>query len=66
MQLILKDMINNTKRIAELQLSKHRTEGINSKLSIFEVANLMDMMKRAETMKEDKNQPNIFHSIAYN
>lgn len=59
-------MINNTKRIAEMQLNKHRVEGINSKLSIFEVANLMDMMKRAESMKEDKIQPSIFHSIAYN
>lgn len=66
MQLILKDMINNTKRIAEIQLNKHRTEGINSKLSIFEVANLMDMMKRAESMIEENTQPNIFHSIAYN
>lgn len=59
-------MLNNTKKIAELQLNKHRTEGPNSKLSIFEVAHLMDAIKRAEDMQRVGESPSIFHSIAYN
>lgn len=59
-------MINNTKKIAEIQLTKHRAEGINSSLSIFEVAKLMDMIKRSEEMVSERTQPSIFHSMAYN
>jgi hypothetical protein len=59
-------MINNTKRTAEFKLSKHRTDGERTSLSIFEVANLMDMIRRSEEMSTGIVQPNIFHSIAYN
>ena len=66
MQLIDSKMIKNTKQIAENKLSQHRQDGSNSKLSIFEVANLLDIMKRAEELSHFSNEPNIFHSLAYN
>ncbi len=66
MQLIDTKMINNTKQIAKNKLDKHRMEGQNSKLSIFEVANLLDMMKKAEELSHFSNEPSIFHSMAYN
>lgn len=59
-------MINNTKKLAELQLNKHRQDGSSSKLSIIEVAKLMDVIKNAESMKEPVRSHSIFHSIAYN
>jgi hypothetical protein len=59
-------MINNTKKIAEIQLNKHRIEGPTSKLSVLEVAQLMDMIKTYDQMKQSGHAPSIFHSIAYN
>lgn len=59
-------MINNTKKLAQQKLNRHRTEGASSKLSIFEVADLMDMLHRAEAMSHMDDTPSIFHSIAYN
>lgn len=59
-------MINNTKRIAETKLNLHRTKGEKSPLSIFEVADLMDVINRADAMSATNNEPSIFHSMAYN
>ena len=66
MQLIDFKMIKNTKRIAETKLSQHRIAGKDSALSIFDVANLMDVMNRAEELSHTSNEPNIFHSMVYN
>ena len=66
MQLIPYPMINNTIKLAENQLNKHRNEGVDSSLSIFEVANLMDQIRLADQMKNRGHHPSIFHSIAYN
>jgi hypothetical protein len=59
-------MINNTKKVAETKLNRHRLEGKKSGLSIFDVADLMDVMNRAKELSHISNEPNIFHSMAYN
>ena len=66
MQLIDFEMIKNQKKIAELRLERHREAGNRSQLSIFEVANLMDILHRAEVQSHFNNKPNIFHSMAFN
>ena len=59
-------MINNTKKTAEFKLNQHKQAGNNSNLTIFDVANLMDIIKHSEEMANKSIQPSIFHSLAYN
>lgn len=65
MEVIEKYMINNTVKIAEYKLNQHRLEGINSNLSIFEVAKLMDALKLADQIKNMQTN-SIFHSFSVN
>jgi hypothetical protein len=55
-------MINNTVKRAKYQLSQHRTQGVNSRLSIHDVAKLMDTVKKGESMSGDKSN-SIFFSL---
>ena len=48
-------MINNTVKAAQFKLSQHRLQGTKSKLNIFEVAHLMDAVKKAEQMQNTNN-----------
>lgn len=59
-------MINNTIKLAQYKLSQHRLQGTKSKLNIFEVARLMDDIKQAEKMKNQKEYNSIFHPIHLN
>lgn len=65
MKLIVKNMINNSVKLAQYKLSQHRKQGTRSNLNIFEVAQLMDAIKNAEQMKETSGH-SIFHSIHLN
>ena len=65
MNLTLQDMINNTIKTAKFKLNMHRQKGIKSELSVFQVAELLDSIKRAEQKKES-NPSSIFHSISLN
>lgn len=56
------DMINNRIKQAKYKLSQHRTQGINSSLTIHEVAKLMDTVKRGEEISNSKSQ-SIFFSL---
>jgi hypothetical protein len=50
---------------AKSKLSQHRSMGIHSNLSIFEVAQLMDIVKSGS--ESDKNQaPSLFFSVGLN
>lgn len=50
---------------AKSKLSQHRSMGIHSNLSIFEVAQLMDIVKSGA--ESDKNQvPSLFFSVGLN
>lgn len=50
---------------AKSKLSQHRSMGIHSNLSIFEVAQLMDIVKSG--LESDKNQvPSLFFSVGLN
>ncbi len=55
-------MINNRIKQAKFQLSQHKTQGVNSSLSIFEVAKLMDTVKKGEEINHSKGQ-SIFFSL---
>lgn len=41
-------MINNRIKQAKFKLSQHKVQGVQSTLSIFEVANLMDTLRKGE------------------
>lgn len=56
------DMINNRIKQAKYQLSQHRTQGVNSRLSIHDVAKLMDTVKRGEDPSASKAN-SIFFSL---
>lgn len=58
-------MINNTLKTAKFKLSMHRQKGTKSELSVFQVAELLDSIKRAEQQKELQTN-SIFHSISLN
>jgi hypothetical protein len=50
---------------AKSKLSQHRSMGIHSNLSIFKVAQLMDIVKNGS--ESDKNQvPSLFFSVGLN
>ena len=55
-------MINNRIQQAKYQLSQHRSQGKNSHLSVFEVAKLMDTVKRGEQSYNDPAH-SIFFSL---
>jgi len=65
MNLIKGNMINSTVKLAQYKLSQHRVQGKNSKLNIFEVAQLMDAIKSAEQIKKAPMN-SIFHDIVLN
>jgi hypothetical protein len=62
MQITTIDMISNRIKQAKFQLSQHRTQGINSRLSVYDVAKLMDTVKKGEELSNSKSQ-SIFFSM---
>lgn len=59
-------MINNIIKRAEFKLSQHRQMGKNSSLSIFEVAQLLDTVKKGEIMKNSSTQTQQSMFFSYN
>ena len=59
MQPILNDMIENKIKTAQYKLSQHKVQGANSSLSIFQVASLMDLVRKGST-NEVNNSSNQF------
>jgi hypothetical protein len=59
-------MINNNVKTAQYRIAQHRTQGVQSQLSVFDVANLLDQIKRAESLAEPLSKPTIFQSIGFN
>jgi hypothetical protein len=55
-------MINNKVKSAKFKLSQHRSQGSKSQLNIFQVAKLMDTIKRGEDSTENSSA-NIFFSL---
>ena len=62
MQTTTFDMINNRIKQAKYKLSQHKVQGVNSNLSIFEVAKLMDTVKRGDNTNENKTT-SVFFSM---
>ncbi|GAB5418825.1 MAG: hypothetical protein Crog4KO_01940 [Crocinitomicaceae bacterium] len=62
MQTTTIDMINNRIKQAKYKLSQHKTQGTNSRLSVFEVAKLMDTVKRGEQVNNN-DANNLFFSL---
>lgn len=58
-------MVNNAIKLAQYKLAQHRVQGAKSKLSVYEVAQLMDSIRMAQQMK-DSGTKSIFHSIGLN
>lgn len=58
-------MINNIIKRAEYKLSQHRSMGTRSNLSILEVAQLMDTIKKGQAMKEAPSR-SVFFSYSMN
>lgn len=65
MFLIQNTMIKNTLNIAKQKLEMHKNLGASSSLSIFEVANLLDIVNRNEAMGKQKNE-SLFFSYSAN
>ena len=59
-------MINNNVKTAQFRIAQHRTQGVHSPLSVFDVANLLDQIKRAESFTDNNSKPSIFQSIGFN
>ena len=59
-------MINNNVKTAQFRIAQHRTQGVQSRLSIFDVAHLLDEIKRAETNADPISKTTIFQSIGFN
>lgn len=59
-------MINNNVKTAQFRIAQHRTQGVHSQLSIFDVANLLDQIKKGERYAEPLSKPTIFQSIGFN
>ncbi len=53
-------LINNKVKVAKYKLSQHRLQGERSALSVFQVATLMDMVRRGEV-----DEKNGAHSVFY-
>lgn len=62
MQLTGFDMMNNQVKTAKYKLSQHKVEGQNSNLTIFQVAKLMDTIKRGED-SNDASHASIYFSL---
>lgn len=58
-------MINNILKRAEYKLSQHKQMGTRSNLSVFEVALLMDTIKKGASMK-DQQPHSLFFSYNAN
>lgn len=58
-------MINNTIKRAEYKLEQHRSLGKRSPLSVVEVAQLMDIIKRGEAA-QDNPSSSLFFSFSVN
>lgn len=56
------DMINNRVKTAKFKLSQHKLQGENSNLSVYQVARLMDTVKKGIDTPE-ANQSTIFFSL---
>ena len=59
-------MMNNDIKTAQFRLQQHREMGQFSKLSIIDVAKLLDMINTAESYSKPSTQPTIFQSIGFN
>lgn len=59
-------MINNIIKRAEYKLSQHRQLGRNSNLSVFEVAQLLDTLKKGQSMKENNSKTSQSMFFSYN
>lgn len=60
------DMINNTVSVAQYKLEEHLKKGVNSELSIFEAARLMDMIHFGTKQDVEKDLKPIFFSFSVN
>ena len=61
----MKENFQNLNRGSLSKLSQHRSMGTHSNLSIFEVAQLMDIVKFSS--ESEKNQmPSLFFSVGLN
>lgn len=58
-------MINNIVKRAEYKLSMHRQLGSQSNLTIFEVAKLLDTIKKGEQLKNQARE-SVFFSYSMN
>lgn len=58
-------MIQNTIKKAEFRLEQHKSMGKKSTLSVFEVAQLMDVIKFKETLKKSPYE-SLFFSLGLN
>ena len=65
MNLIQEIMINNSIKLAYYKLSKHKQLGVQSNMNIFEVADLMDTIIKANSIKSQTSTP-IFYNINAN
>lgn len=52
-------IVNNIKRVEDM-LNQHRLLGSNSTLSVLEVAQLMDVVKKREETNKSTNEISIF------
>ncbi len=59
-------MVNNNIKAAQFRLEQHRLMGTNSHLTVEDVANLLDTIKKAESYVQPSTQPTIFQSIGFN
>ena len=53
-------MLNNTVNIAKVRLAKHREQGVKSRLSIHEVAQLMDSVTFGPPVQDVKSSQLFF------
>lgn len=60
LQLIEKTMIKNSISLAQYKLKLHKERGMNSELSILEVAELMDLIHFSESIKSVKTNSIFF------
>lgn len=58
-------MINNSIKLAYYKLNRHKELGIQSNLNVFEVAELMDMISKCDSIKNQKSTP-IFYNVLAN
>jgi hypothetical protein len=65
MNFIQENMINNSIKLAYYKLNRHKELGIQSNLNVFEVAELMDTIKRGDAIKNQQALP-IFYNVYAN